>query len=113
MKGKVLLFAALFIGFTFFFIFQASATIVTYTYDGAGRLTAADYGLGKCITYRYDLNGNLLEQNTSFSLSNAIRVLRIMAGIQDSLSGGDIDGDTKISIAEAVYVLQAVAGLRE
>ncbi len=35
------------------------ASDVTFTYDDAGRLIAADYGGDRQISYRYDANGNL------------------------------------------------------
>ena len=38
----------------------ASASNVTYTYDPAGRLVAADHGAGKTISYAYDHAGKLL-----------------------------------------------------
>ena len=39
-----------------------SATTITYTYDGAGRLVKADYGDGNSINYTYDAAGNLLSR---------------------------------------------------
>ena len=36
------------------------AGTVSYTYDPAGRLVAADYGGGKSTSYAYDNSGNLL-----------------------------------------------------
>lgn len=38
---------------------------VTYQYDAAGRLVAASYNNGLCVTYTYDLNGNRLSETTS------------------------------------------------
>ncbi len=38
------------------------AGTVKYTYDGAGRLTEADYG-DKVIAFKYDKAGNILEKN--------------------------------------------------
>jgi hypothetical protein len=90
----------------------AQADLVTYTYDGAGRLTMADYGLGKAITYRYDPNGNLLEQRSSFSLGNAVRVLQALAGSEDPLGLWDADNDGRVGLAEAIYVFQVLSGLR-
>lgn len=37
----------------------AGASNISYTYDPAGRLVAADYGAGKSISYAYDNAGNL------------------------------------------------------
>ena len=36
------------------------ASSVTYTYDPAGRIVAADYGGGKSTSYAYDNAGNLI-----------------------------------------------------
>ena len=36
--------------------------MITYEYDGAGRLTAADYSSGDRLDYGYDAAGNLLER---------------------------------------------------
>ncbi len=41
---------------------NTTADNVTYTYDDAGRLTKADYGGGKTITYTYGKSGNMLEK---------------------------------------------------
>ncbi len=41
---------------------SASAAVVAYTYDNAGRLVGADFGNGRTITYAYDANGNLLQR---------------------------------------------------
>ena len=38
----------------------ASASSVAYTYDAAGRIVAADYGVGKSTSYAYDNTGNLI-----------------------------------------------------
>ena len=38
----------------------ASAGVVSYTYDPAGRLVSADYGGGKSTSYAYDNAGNLI-----------------------------------------------------
>ncbi|MFO7602141.1 MAG: hypothetical protein R6X27_20365 [Candidatus Desulfacyla sp.] len=40
----------------------AYAGSVDFTYDNAGRLTKADYGLDRSIAYTYDNNGNLLQR---------------------------------------------------
>jgi YD repeat-containing protein len=37
------------------------AGTISYTYDPAGRLVAADYGGGKTTSYAYDSSGNLLQ----------------------------------------------------
>ena len=41
----------------------ASASNITYTYDPAGRLVAADQGAGKSISYAYDNAGNLVQSS--------------------------------------------------
>jgi uncharacterized repeat protein (TIGR01451 family) len=38
---------------------------INYTYDGAGRLTSADYGSNTLTTWLYDPNGNLLNRTTA------------------------------------------------
>ena len=40
---------------------SGAASNITYTYDGAGRLTKVDYGDGKTVEYTYDKAGNLLD----------------------------------------------------
>jgi YD repeat-containing protein len=42
----------------------ADASNITYTYDAAGRIVAADYGAGKSTSYAYDNAGNLLQSST-------------------------------------------------
>ncbi len=37
----------------------AGASLISYTYDAAGRLVAVEYGGGKAINYTYDPAGNL------------------------------------------------------
>ncbi len=44
-------------------LWPAAAANVTYTYDGAGRLTSVSYGTGTAITYIYDKAGNLLSRS--------------------------------------------------
>jgi YD repeat-containing protein len=39
------------------------AFAVSYTYDGAGRLTRVNYANGKVIVYRYDNAGNLVSRS--------------------------------------------------
>ena len=43
---------------------MAADASVTYQYDATGRLIAASYNNGLCITYTYDLNGNRLSETT-------------------------------------------------
>jgi uncharacterized repeat protein (TIGR01451 family) len=40
---------------------------ISYTYDAADRLIAADYNTGRASTFLYDNNGNLLNRTTSMS----------------------------------------------
>ena len=94
----------------------AHSVVVNYTYDGAGRLIAADYGFGKNIAYNYDLNGNILKQSVQFSISDAVRILQLLAGVQSSSTvsaSGDVNTDGKIGMAEIIYVLQVISELRE
>jgi YD repeat-containing protein len=44
------------------FAMPAQSAIIAYTYDGAGRLTGANYGGASNSTYAYDNNGNLLSR---------------------------------------------------
>ena len=39
----------------------AGASTISYTYDPAGRLVAADYGMNRTTSYAYDNAGNLLQ----------------------------------------------------
>ena len=39
---------------------EIQASTITYTYDAAGRIVAADYGRGKSTSYAYDNAGNLI-----------------------------------------------------
>jgi YD repeat-containing protein len=42
---------------------ETHASTITYTYDPAGRIVAADYGAGKSTSYAYDNAGNLLQSS--------------------------------------------------
>ena len=43
----------------------ASAAVISYSYDAAGRLTRVNYGGFVNTTYKYDANGNLLSRVNS------------------------------------------------
>jgi len=49
---------------------------IKYTYDAAGRLTAAELGTNGVSTYLYDLNGNLLNQTTVLPTNADVRVTK-------------------------------------
>jgi YD repeat-containing protein len=94
----------------------AHSVVVNYTYDGAGRLIAADYGFGKNIAYTYDLNGNILKQSVQFNIADAVRILQLLTRVQSSAPvsvSGDVNTDGKIGMAEIIFTLQALSGLRE
>jgi YD repeat-containing protein len=42
---------------------DSGASTISYTYDAAGRIVAADYGAGKSTSYAYDNAGNLLQNS--------------------------------------------------
>jgi uncharacterized repeat protein (TIGR01451 family) len=47
---------------------------VTYSYDRAGRLVAAQYGSNTVSTYSYDLNGNLLNRATASATDADVQI---------------------------------------
>jgi uncharacterized repeat protein (TIGR01451 family) len=53
---------------------SAFAGKIKYTYDSADRLTAADHGSGKVITFTYDPNGNLLNRATAVATNADVRL---------------------------------------
>jgi len=50
------------------------AAKVKFTYDAAGRLTAAAYGSNTVSTFAYDLNGNLLQRATTMPTNADVRL---------------------------------------
>ena len=101
-----------------------AAGSVTFTYDDAGRLVAADYDNGRFRDFRYDKAGNLLARTAgtamrgnaypdeTVDLKDAIVTLQVVnhshpAGVTPR---GDVNGDQQLGTAEAVYILQVVAG---
>ena len=54
----------------------AFAGKIKYTYDGAGRLTAAQLGTNGLTTYLYDPNGNLLNQTTAPATNADVRITK-------------------------------------
>lgn len=105
----------------------AAAGTITYIYDDAGRLVAADYANNKFIDYRYDRAGNLLSRiigtamagnvypDDSVGLKDAILALQTASRVyaQGLSTRGDVNGDRKIGLAEALYVLEVLGGIRE
>jgi len=63
----------------------AHAGTVAYTYDAAGRLTAAHYGAGKSITFSYDAAGNLLQRTVDDG--RVIHTVTFTAGVNGTLTG--------------------------
>jgi YD repeat-containing protein len=60
--------AALMIGILWLWPIETSMgadASVTYQYDAAGRVVAATYNNGLCVTYTYDLTGNRLSKTTN------------------------------------------------
>jgi len=49
---------------------------IKYTYDGAGRLTAAELGTSGLSTFLYDLNGNVLNQTTAPATNADVRLTK-------------------------------------
>jgi YD repeat-containing protein len=112
--------------FTLLCLCPAAADIVTYTYDDAGRLVAADYGNNTFIDYRYDNNGSLLTRSTGNSglgnvhpdeavdLKDAILALQLMSGTipeEIVVVRADVNGDTRLGMAEALFVLRKISGV--
>ncbi len=62
----------------------AYATVM-YSYDPAGRLANVDYGNDKNIVYTYDIDGNMLQRNTSGSA----RIYTLTYMVE---AGGHVDG---------------------
>jgi len=62
---KAVLFTLALMSVIFFIPNFIVASNITYTYDGAGRLTKVDYGNGTSIQYTYDKAGNLLSSVVS------------------------------------------------
>jgi YD repeat-containing protein len=63
MTAPKTLWRALFVAAISFWSPAADCGIISYTYDPAGRLVAADYGTSKTISYAYDNAGNLLRSS--------------------------------------------------
>jgi len=59
---------------------------VKYTYDGAGRLIAVDYGNDKISTYAYDANGNMTQRTTETPTDADIRLIKDPPNL--TLTGG-------------------------
>ena len=49
---------------------------VKFTYDGAGRLTAAVYGSNTVSSFAYDLNGNLLQRSITMPTNADVRLTK-------------------------------------
>jgi uncharacterized repeat protein (TIGR01451 family) len=69
---KLLAFAAL----VALFAQTAHAGKIRYTYDGADRLVALDFGGGTNTVFTYDKNGNLLRQATSFATTADVQLTK-------------------------------------
>lgn len=133
MKRNALLFPAriLFSMALLLFAHTVTAATIQYTYDDAGRLTMADYGISKRIAYGYDDNGNLLTRITvgeivrgdvnidgMVNLKDALVTLRILSG-QSSPDSGIADYiSTKqdvidvLGMPEVLFILQYIAEMR-
>ena len=114
-----------------FFSAPAAALTVTYTYDGAGRLTKAAFASGQRILYFYDQAGNILKRQSfdrgsdlygdvngdgDVNLTDMVTVLQLQADLDRTREyynlKADVNGDNRIGSAEAVYILQKTAELR-
>ena len=71
---------------------DAAVGTVTYSYDAAGRLAAADYGTGAIVAYSYDANGNLLSRTAG----NGAETHRV---IYTATAGGAIVGAATQTVA--------------
>jgi len=92
MKHITLVFCGLFlIGAA---VSSVRAGTVQYTYDAAGRLTAADYGGGRTILYTYDANGNLLERKVTGQTPNPV----------PDIKANGSDGPVTVSPSQSVAV---------
>ena len=100
MNRNLLLCAALFLLVT-----AVTAGVVTYSYDSAGRLIAANYGAGKSATFQYDATGNLLRSADTLivdsdndGMDDAWELLHFMDLSRDG--AGDFDQDGMSDLAE-------------
>jgi YD repeat-containing protein len=109
----------------------AAAVTVSYTYDGAGRLTKTAFGSGQRILYTYDRAGNILKRQSFdrgsdlygdvngdgvVNLTDIVKVLQLQADLDRERDyynmNADVNGDNRIGAAEAVYILQKTAEMR-
>jgi len=114
-----------------FFSAPAAALTVTYTYDGAGRLTKAAFASGQRILYFYDQAGNILKRQSFdrgsdlygdvngdgiVNLTDIVTVLKLQADMDRERDyynmNADVNGDNRIGTAEALYILQGIAEMR-
>jgi YD repeat-containing protein len=92
-----------------------SAAEVSYTYDPAGRLTAADYGGGKRIEYRYSPGGALVSRviaDTTDSDNDQMADAWEMVHFETTArtGGGDFDGDGTTDADEFTAGTDPVSG---
>jgi len=91
-----------------------AAATFSYTYDGAGRLSAIDDGGGNAMAYTYDAAGNLLSraETGSPTLADAIAVMRTMAGVETPVTitaAADLDADHAVGLPELLALLRDLA----
>ena len=103
--------------FSIIFSFIPDSQAVIYIYDDLNRLSAAVYEDGKSLRYEYDASGNLA--GTKFAeiderLSNVIRILRVLTGMNEEISLASLDAneDGKIALDDAIHLLQVISGIR-
>lgn len=106
-----------------------SGAEIRYSYDGAGRMSRAEYSCVR-LAYSYDTVGNILSKNSEIlndykgdvdnndvvDLTDAILALQVVAGIAPSKMvhlNCEVDHDNKIGLGEAIFVIQKVAGVAE
>lgn len=92
----------------------AGPLTITYRYDGAGRLVAADYGQEDDVNWTYDAAGNLLartvgepEEAEPVTLEFLVRILEKAATAHPpGVYPEDLDGDGMVTVLDALLGLR-------
>ena len=100
---------------------QAAFPSVTYTYDSAGRLVAANYGSAGTVTYQYDNAGHIISRqlvlpskcdSNGDGVTNVADVQLIIneaLGIIPAVN--DLNGDGVVNVVDVQIVINAALGL--